>query len=73
MITSPTKNVRGFLLRSFTGNSIFRVYDENHNFIDYHILHHDLEVTINSDDALFYEDGDKRFIDYTPAVLGYKE
>jgi hypothetical protein len=34
---------------------VFRVYEEDHSFIDYDILHCDLDVTIDSDDAVFYE------------------
>jgi len=54
-IQKPAKGTEGILIRSFGGRYMFRVYKEDHTFIDYDILHCDLDVTINSDDATFYE------------------
>ncbi len=53
----PAKGTRGCLLYDFADNStIFRVYDENHNFKDYKICHFDLEIEI-IDDMAFFLDG----------------
>jgi hypothetical protein len=49
------QNTRGFLIRTLN-SLVFRVYNSDHTFTDYDILHHDLEVTINSADAMFYKD-----------------
>jgi hypothetical protein len=53
-IQKPAKGTEGVLIRTFT-KYVFRVYNEDHTFIDYDIEHCDLDVTINSDDATFYE------------------
>jgi hypothetical protein len=59
-IQKPAKGTEGVLIRTFT-KYVFRVYKEDpvykedHTFIDYDIEHCDLDVTINSDDATFYE------------------
>lgn len=64
MITNAN-GTKGFLI-NVLGKIMFRVYDENHNFKDYNIFHHDLEVTITDRDAAFYEDGQKLYLDYAP-------
>ena len=55
----PAKGTKGMLLYTMNDEYVFRVYKEDHTFIDYDILHCDLDVTIDSDDAVFYnfEDG----------------
>ncbi len=56
--------VRGFLIR--TGDTIlFRVYDHEHNFVDYEITNYDCEIVIIDPDAALirHEAGD--FLDYT--------
>jgi hypothetical protein len=53
-IQKPAKGTEGVLIRTFT-KYVFRVYKVDHTFIDYDIEHCDLDVTINSDDATFYE------------------
>ena len=67
MQTKPTKGVKGFIMHGMDYDRnrfyFFRVYDENHNFIDYDIEHYDLEVEI-LEDALFYDNGEKQWIDY---------
>ena len=62
------KGVKGYILRLAGGGYVFRVYDEDDNgglrdFTDYDILHYDLEVQI-LDDAVFYDNGDRQWIDY---------
>jgi hypothetical protein len=51
----PAKGTKGMLLYTMNNEYVFRVYKEDHSFIDYDILHCDLDVTIDSDDAVFYE------------------
>ena len=49
------EGTRGFLLYAMNNVYVFRVYNEDHTFTDYDLIHSDLEVTINGDDATFYE------------------
>ena len=59
-------NVTGHLIK--VNNTImFRVYKENHEFTDYDIFHHDLEVKIIDTDAFLYDDS---YIDYSTTTLG---
>jgi len=59
--------VTGHLLCSFDGHYFFRVYDTDHNFVDYDIQHSDLCVTIKDADAYFYLGS---VLDHAPATLG---
>jgi hypothetical protein len=69
--TSQSANgVSGHLLRLGTGDVVFRVYDQDHNFVDYDLAHHDLEVTIHDADAFFYRDEYQDVLDHAPATLG---
>ena len=66
--TKPAKGVKGYILRLAGGGYVFRVYDkvlagELPDFTDYDILHYDLHVEI-LDDAVFYDNGDRQWIDY---------
>ena len=69
----PADGTTGILIRcSVTGKTMFRVYTEDHSsFIDYDIFHSDLQVTINDDDAHFYQKGDQAYIDHSPETLGH--
>jgi hypothetical protein len=68
---TDANGVQGFLLRSIDGSFFFRVYSENKDFIDYEILHNDLEVTITPDAfAAFYKFNDRMILDHSPQVLG---
>ena len=58
----PAKGTKGMLLYTMNNEYVFRVYKEDHSFIDYDILHCDLDVTIDSDDATFYDFEDGRSI-----------
>lgn len=49
---------------------VFRVYDQNNNFVDYDIQHSDLCVTINDADAFFYRDEYADTLDHSPETLG---
>lgn len=63
-------DVRGFLLSTADGY-YFRVYDNSGGFIDYQLLHNDLEVTIDSIAlASFYRNDAIAVLDHSPAVLG---
>ena len=52
-----------------------RIYDENNLgvFKDYDVRHSDLWFDINDEDAYLYEDGDRMWIDHSPATLGEEE
>jgi hypothetical protein len=72
-ITSAN-GVTGCILRLHDGEGtvVFRVYDAEHNFIDYTLNHSDLKVTINDEDAFFYqsEDPERSSLDHSLATLG---
>lgn len=60
--------VRGCLIRTGgpTGDEIvFRVYDSEHNFVDYEITNHDCEVVIIDPDAALIRNEAGDFLDYT--------
>ncbi len=65
--------VRGHLLNLVDGTIVFRVYDAEHNFVDYDILHSDLTVVIEDADAYFYRDEYSDVLDHAPATLGREE
>jgi hypothetical protein len=52
---------------------VFRVYDADHNFVDYDIRHSDLTVVIDDADAYFYRDEYTDVLDHAPATLGREE
>ena len=62
----------GILINVF-GKTMFRVYDKDHNFVDYELHHSDLSVTIDDEDAFFYKVGDRDILDHSPAILGREE
>ena len=64
------KGIKGFLVRTFSGEYVIRVYDANHDFIDYKIYHNDLEIEIIDKDACCYKIDSKNIIDYSPKTLG---
>jgi hypothetical protein len=69
--TSQSANgISGHLLRLSTGDVVFRVYDQDHNFVDYDLAHHDLSVTIHDADAFFYRDEYRDVLDHAPETLG---
>lgn len=61
--------VTGHLI-SVQGRTMFRVYDQDHNFTDYDIHHADLEVMITDPDAFFYRDEFTDRLDHSPDTLG---
>ena len=70
MTSKPAKGLRGHIIDSFDGTYYFRVYDKDHNFVDYDLRHVDLIVTIEDDDAFLYEDDFGATLDHSPATLG---
>ena len=72
-ITSAN-GVTGMMLSLHDGEGtvVFRVYDAEHNFTDYLLNHSDLRVTIQDEDAFFYqsEDPEGVSLDHSPATLG---
>ena len=62
--------VTGQLITIVDGTVYFRVYDEDHNFVDYELAHSDLTVTIDDVDAFFYSDEFTTRLDHSPSTLG---
>jgi hypothetical protein len=74
MKSKSANGVRGHLLYIHSdGKYVFRVYDAEHNFVDYDLLHSDLCVTINDEDAYFYRDEWKDVLDHAPNTLGVND
>lgn len=62
----PALGVRGILIRSAFDNQIlFRVYDHEHNFVDYEITNYDCEVVIIDPSAALVRNSAGDFLDYT--------
>jgi len=66
----PARGVKGCIIDSFDGNYYFRVYNADHTFVDYHLRHCDLQVIIDDDDAVLYDDELGQRLDHSPATLG---
>ena len=61
----PAKGTKGHIIR--VGDTyMFRVYDKDYNFIDYDILHYDLEVEILDTDATLYSSEYGNYLDHAP-------
>ena len=56
--------VRGVLIRTMD-EVVFRVYDQNHDFVDYEITNHDCEVVIIDPHAALIRNQAGDFLDYT--------
>jgi hypothetical protein len=61
----PAHGVKGILIR-VGDHHVFRIYGEGHSFVDYDILHYDLEVEILENDAYFYSSEFGNYLDYAP-------
>jgi hypothetical protein len=70
MKSKSANGVEGHLIYTAMGKYMFRVYDKDHNFIDYDLAHSDLCVIINDADAFLYQDGDRNVLDHSPETLG---
>ena len=73
MTARSANGVRGHLLNLIDGTVMFRVYDAEHNFVDYDINHSDLCVTIDDPDAYFYRRDDQDILDHAPMTLGIED
>ena len=74
--SKPAKGTKGFIIRTFDDPKdwFLRVYNEDHSFIDYRIEHCDLEITIDSEDAVLYElENGEHILDYSLDVSGANE
>jgi len=60
----------GYLTKGINGEYFFRVYDKDHNFVDYDIIHSDLKVKIQDQDACFYNGNKIKTLDHAPSTLG---
>jgi len=69
----PADGTKGILLRVDVDKWVFRVYKENNYFIDYDLLHSDLQVIIDDTDSTFYSDDKGNRLDHTPETLGIKQ
>ena len=72
-MSKSANGVRGHLLNLVDGTVVFRVYDTEHNFVDYDLRHSDLTVVIDDPDAYFYRDEYSDTLDHAPATLGRTE
>jgi len=74
--TKSANGVSGHLIHIYGGKYAFRVYNkEDDTFIDYDLMHCDLHVTIDDEDAFFYhyEIDDAHQLDHAPSTLGHGE
>ena len=72
MKVKSANGISGCLIHLFDGNYALRVYDEQDGtFIDYNLLHSDLLITINDEDACLYtHDDGNTYLDHSPETLG---
>ena len=63
--------VRGTLIRTL-GDVVFRVYDSEHNFVDYEITNHDCEVVIIDPHAALIRNEAGDFLDYTDESMNVR-
>lgn len=63
------KGLRGTIIKDLHGQYMFRVYDHDQDFVDYDLLHSDLAVIIDDDDACLYQ-GATNVLDHAPSTLG---
>ena len=73
MKPTSANGVKGVLIRTLNGTYRFRVYDADHNFVDYDLTHSDLSVTITDTDAFFYRGDNRDRVDHSPETLGHTE
>jgi len=73
MTVKSANGVRGHLLANFDGTYCFRVYGENHTFVDYDLHHCDLCVIIDDEDAAFYSSDEQNILDHSPTTLGIND
>ena len=68
----PAEGTTGFICKSAVdGKAFFRVYESDGTFVDYRLVHDDLEVLITKEaQASFYRRVDDDVLDHRPEVLG---
>jgi hypothetical protein len=65
----PAKKTKGMLIYCHgTGKYVFRVYNPDYTFIDYDLVHSDLEVEILCDEACLYQSDSGNYLDHDPEV-----
>jgi hypothetical protein len=62
----------GYLIWCGGDRYVFRIYDDNHDFVDYDIHHTDMRIRIMDPDAFFYTDEKGSTVDHSPDTLGIK-
>lgn len=72
MNIKPANGATGYLIWCGGERYVFRIYDKNHDFVDYDIRHCDMKIQIQESDAYFYEDATGNTIDHSPETLGLK-
>lgn len=72
---TPANGTVGYLIRVADEREyVFRVYHEApHSFTDYDILHYDMRIQIQDEDATFYSNVVGDYIDHSPETLGIKQ
>ncbi len=73
MKIKSANGISGQLLKTFDSkgfNYFFRVYHSDGTFTDYDLAHSDLSITINDEDAFFYEGNESNLLDHSPKTLG---
>jgi hypothetical protein len=72
MKATSAQGLTGFILDTFNGVRVFRVYKKDSMaYTDYELRHGDLEVKIVDADAVLYElDNGTNLLDYSPETLG---
>ena len=72
MKATSAQGLTGFILDTFDGVRVFRVYEKDSTaYKDYELRHGDLAVKIEDADAVLYElDNGKNLLDYSPETLG---
>jgi len=66
------KGIKGIIIGGLDGTYYFRVYDADCNFVDYDLIHSDLQVIIDDEDAVLYDDVHGQRLDHSPETLGNK-
>ena len=71
MTRTSANGVVGYLIYDVAKQQhVLRVYDANHDFTDYDIIHSDMRIKIIDADAFFYEENGMQHLDHSPVTLG---
>jgi hypothetical protein len=68
----PAKGCRGYLIRGTDDSVFFRIYKEDHSFVDYELSHHDCEIEILDDSAALITTKTGCYLDYTSASMNIR-